>query len=103
ILNAIDQYAADNRGNLTALGIPDTTAGAAVVGDGVGEVDVCALLVPTYLAALPVDPLTNNGASVADCTAAHTTNYSVVRSTTNNRVTVAAPGAELNEVISVTR
>ncbi|KKW11332.1 MAG: hypothetical protein UY49_C0004G0009 [Microgenomates group bacterium GW2011_GWC1_49_7] len=103
ILNAIDQYAADNKGRLPA-GIPDTTAGAAVIGNGTGQVDICAGIVTTYIAALPVDPLTNNGTPVTDCTAAYNTNYTVVRSTTDNRVTVAAPAAELPPtVISVTR
>lgn len=102
LLNAVHQYAADNKGALPA-GIPDTTAGAAVIGSGVGQVAICASLVTTYLAALPVDPLTNNGTPATDCAAAYNTNYTVVRSTTDNRVTVAAPGAELGAVISVTR
>lgn len=102
ILNAIDQYAADNKGQLPA-GIPDTTAGAATIGNGTGEVDICTDLITTYLAALPVDPLTNNGTPVTDCVAVYTTNYTVVRSATNSRVTVAAPAAELGRVISVTR
>lgn len=99
ILNAIDQYAADNHGALPA-GITTT---AATIGNGAGQVDICAALVTTYLAALPVDPLTNNGAPVTDCTASYTTNYTVVKSASNNRVTVAAPAAELSQVISVTR
>jgi len=107
ILNAVHQYAADNRGNLTALGIPDTTAGAAVIGDGVGQVSgMCLELVTDYLAALPQDPLSNNGAAIteADCTAGgYSTGYTIVRSTTNNRITVAAPSGELDPNISVTR
>lgn len=102
LLNAVHQYAADNKGALPA-GIPDTTAGAAVIGSGVGQVAICASLVTTYLAALPVDPLTNNGTPATDCTAAYNTNYTVVRSTIDNRVTVAAPAAELGAVITVTR
>lgn len=102
ILNAVGQYAADNNGTLPA-GIPDTTAGAAVIGDGAGQVDICADLVTQYLAALPVDPLTNNGAPVTDCTAAYNTNYTIVRSTTDNRITVTSPAAELGATISVTR
>lgn len=104
ILNAVHQYAADNKG-LLPTGIPDTTAGAAVIGNGVGQVDICAFLVPTYVAALPVDPQTNNGAPVTDCAASYDTNYSIVQGAvaTNNRVTVAAMAPELAEVISVTR
>lgn len=106
ILNAVHQYAADNRGNLSALAIPDTTAGAAVIGDAVGEVDLCLELVTDYLAALPQDPLSNNGAAIteADCTAGgYSTGYTIVRSVTNNRITVAAPSGELDPAISVTR
>ena len=100
ILNAIDQYAADNHGSLPA-GITST---ATVIGNGTGQVDICAALVTTYLAALPVDPLTNNGTPVTDCTqVGYNTNYTVIKSTSNNRVTVAAPAAELGQVISVTR
>jgi len=99
LLNGIHQYAADNRGVLPAgitevsQNISDTAA------------NLCAALVPDYLAALPVDPLTNAGASVTDCAAVggYTTGYTVVKSATNNRVTVAAPDAELSEVIAVTR
>ena len=101
ILNAIDQYAADNKGALPA-GIPTA---AAVIGSntGGGQVDLCSSLVTRYLAALPVDPLTNNGTPASDCTQGYNTNYTVVRSSTDNRLTVAAPAAELNAVITVTR
>lgn len=102
ILNAINQYAADNKGSLPA-GIPDTTAGAAVIGSGAGRVNICAALVTQYMAALPVDPLTNNRTPVTDCTGSYNTNYTVVRSTTDNRLTVSAPAAELSATISVTR
>src|SRR4029078_6209619 len=97
---AIDQYAADNKGALPA-GIPDTTAGAGTISDT--DVDICATLVTQYLAALPVDPLTGSGARVSNCGAAYNTNYQVVKSTTDNRVTVSATAAELGESISVTR
>lgn len=100
ILNAVGQYAADNKGNLSALNIPTT---AAVIGDGAGQVDICDALVTQYMAGLPVDPLTNNGTPVTDCSVAYNTNYTIVRSTNDNRITVTAPAAELNASISVTR
>src|SRR3954469_2026452 len=52
ILNAINQYAADNKGNLTALNIGTSTA---VIGNAGGQVDLCSALTPKYIAALPVD------------------------------------------------
>lgn len=118
ILNAIHQYSVDNRGNITALGIPVDDADplngseAEVMGSDVagGQIDLCALLVPTYISALPVDPQDGTssdgaGAAVSDCTAAYDTGYEVVQSNVANniRITVTAPGAELGEVILVTR
>lgn len=97
ILNAIGQFAADNRGTLPT-GI--TTAAQNVSDTGA---DICSSLMTQYLAALPVDPLTNNGAPVTDCTAAYDTNYTVVRSAADNRITVTAPAAELGATIAVTR
>ena len=97
ILNAVHQYAADNKGTLP------TGITAVVQNISNTAADICASVVPTYIAALPVDPLTNNGASVTDCGVAYDTNYTVVRSATNNRITVTAPAAELSEAISVTR
>jgi len=99
ILNGIHQYAADNRGTLPA-GI--TTTAQTISDTGA---NICAALVTTYLAALPVDPGTNNGTPITDCAAVggYTTAYTVVKSATNNRITVAAPSAELSEVISITR
>lgn len=97
ILNAIHQYAADNKGQIpagittTAQNISNTAA------------NICAVLVPVYVAQLPVDPSINNGTSVSDCTVAYNSGYQVVKSSANNRITVSAPSAELGIVISVTR
>jgi len=99
ILNAVGQYAADNKGTLPA-GIPAT---AAIVGNGTGQADICASLVTKYIAALPVDPLTNNGTPVTDCTGSYNTNYTIVKSATDSRITVTAPAVELGQTISVTR
>ena len=104
ILNAINQYAADNKGVLPT-GI---TATAAVIGDGVGQVNICGDLVTKYLAALPVDPTDGtDGTTVgnaSDCSAGYNTAYEVSQSATDNRVTITAPGVEtVGETISVTR
>ncbi len=98
ILNAIGQYAASNSGNIptqittTATDLSSTTALA----------PLCALLVPTYLPALPVDPAGNNQAGVdqAGCAGAWDTQYSIVKDA-NNRITVSATG--YSGAISVTR
>ncbi len=104
ILNAIDQYAADNKGALPS-GINDTNQqiGAASPANPALD-DLCASLVTKYLAAFPVDPLTTNGNPVlAPCPTTYLTNYWVFKSVADNRVTVSAPAAELGETISVTR
>ena len=103
LLNAIHQYAADNKGLLPA-NMPAKGA-AAVLVEKTGGADICAAVSPTYVAQLPTDP-TLNVAAVSDCTAAYNTGYNVSVDT-SGRVTVAAPGAEavggVTPIISVTR
>lgn len=102
VLNAINQYMADNKGALpTGINTTVQTIQAS------GGVNLCTALVPTYIAALPVDPLTNNGQPV-DATGCSgttwTTNYTVQQLTGgSNRLTVSAPASELGATISVTR
>lgn len=96
ILDAVHEYAIDNRGALPSA----ITTTATVVGSGAGQIDICSDLVPTYLAEMPYDP-TATGASYTDCTT-YNTGYTIAEDT-DGRVTVAAPGAELSETISVTR
>jgi len=105
ILNAVHQYAADNKGNITALNIATSVQN---IGKGTGLTDMCALLIPEYMAALPVDPLINNGAPVtAPCPGAadadYDTGYNILRSASNNRITVGATGEIPVAPITVTR
>lgn len=101
ILDAVHQYAIDNRGAMpaaitaSALTMSNDDANAAT-----SEADVCADLVPTYIAELPFDP-TATAAAYTNCTT-YNTGYTIVADA-NGRVTVAAPSAELSETISVTR
>lgn len=97
ILNAISQYAADNRGVLPS-GITTTVQTIANTG-----ANICLSLVPRYLAALPVDPSLNSPQGITNCGVAYTASYTASQSATDNRVTIAAPAAELGETISVTR
>ena len=101
ILNAINQYMADNQGTLPS-GISTTSETIQATTFNT----MCTDLVPQYIAALPVDPLTNNGTPVqaADCTGTTwNTGYTVGQVGADNRLTVAAPGAELSATIEVTR
>jgi prepilin-type N-terminal cleavage/methylation domain-containing protein len=103
LLNAIHEYAADNKGALPA-GIPTGDSSAAVEISGAdGGADLCNLLVTEYIAALPSDPLTGNAITEDLCDTEYHTGYQVVASSANNRVTVSAPGAELGASISATR
>lgn len=105
VLNAIHQFAADNNGTLPA-GI-DTTVRTITDSGALNTVDLCADLVPTYIADLPLDPTSGTESPAASvCTdvgADYGSGYTVVSSATDNRVTVAAPSAELGATITVTR
>ena len=94
ILNAIGQYVVDQKGTIPA---PITTTSQTIK---TGEADLCALLVPTYLPQLPVDPSVTTG-PVSACGAAYDTKYKVVKDA-NGRITVSATGEETTN-ISVTR
>jgi prepilin-type N-terminal cleavage/methylation domain-containing protein len=97
ILNAVGQYMADHRGALPA--------GITAVDQEISDTaaDICADVITTYIAALPVDPQTNNGTPVTACGAAYATGYNIVQNAADNRITVSAPDAELGASISVTR
>lgn len=105
ILNAVHQYSADNKGNLTALGLTVTPTQISSAG-----ANICAILVPDYVSLFPVDPDTNNGVALpeTDCEPADTygTSYNISQDAAG-RVTVSAPDAEavrgVTPVISVTR
>ena len=101
ILNAIHQYAADNKGDLPT-GTPDQGNTADVSFSGTCE-EFCSALVPAYIAGLPKDP---SSGSYTDCNS-YDTNYTVAVATASSgstpRITIAAPDAELGISISVTR
>jgi len=104
ILNATHQNMVDNDGNFDFSGcgateIP-TTSAQVIASTGTNAVDLCACLVPTYVAELPVDPSTGYYNSCSD----YDTGYEILQSgTTTGRITISAPDAELNETIQVSR
>jgi len=103
ILNAIGAYVADHRGVIPTE-IPVGTA-ADISNAGA---DLCALLVPDYIPALPSDPDGTVGSadtSDVDSTECGTydTDYQVVQDA-NGRITVSAPDTEIaSPSISFTR
>lgn len=105
ILDAVHQYAIDHKGTLPA-GIT-TTAKTITSTVGATNIDLCAVVVPTYIADLPLDPTAGSesptGSICTDSGATYNTGYTIKTSTAGNRVTVAAPSAELSVTIAVTR
>jgi len=102
ILNAIHQYAIDNKGTLPTN--ISTSVEEICVGDTATTTCTGASLTPlneliwgeTYIVSIPTDP---------QCDTVCATNgvgYTVTKSV-NGRVTVAAPDAQLGETIEVTR
>ena len=113
ILNTIHQYVAEHSGNLpTGLGDGKTVVPTAYIGNGTGQIDLCALLTPTYISALPVDPAqvakagkpAGEALTNTECAASgsYNTGYEVAVDA-NGRVTVSAPGAVGTTPISITR
>ena len=125
ILNGVHQYGADNKGNIAPLNIPTGTAIPICKAGGTVTVAECpappastdfcaaALLVPTYLADMPLDPTASEkdtSAQTCDAATGYRTGYTVVTNNAN-RITVTAPSAEDDDTgpgggaptISVTR
>lgn len=96
ILNASNQYMRDNKGT------PLTGVSATAQYISKGGADICAQLVPQYIAALPSDPLANNGTAIQDCFASYDTGF-LISIDSEGRVTISAPKAELGKTISATR
>ena len=101
ILNVVGQRTADNRGafetGCAAGAIPATATKMAVGG---GNYDIAPCLVPTYLASLTFDPnaIGSHWTSISD----YDTGYTILKDAATRRVTISAPGAEL-ETVSYTR
>lgn len=104
IVIAIGQYRADHI-RVMPYGIDATVR--TISDSGVPlTVDLCAALVPTYFADIPVDPtigVENPKNSVCtDPGADYNSGYTVVLDPVSNKITVSASGAELGETISAT-
>ena len=103
LMNGIRQNLADmNNGSFdcdSGGALPTSTAKK--MATGVGNYDIASCLVPIYLPNMPFDP-SAAGAHYAS-NSDYDTGYTIVRNATTGQVTLNAPAAELNKVISVTR
>ncbi|MDP4010842.1 MAG: type II secretion system protein [Candidatus Roizmanbacteria bacterium] len=98
ILNAVSQYMVDNNG------VAPTAITATPTDLGNLGINICTLIVPTYIAALPQDPLSSNGVDISagDCAGTYSTGYDI--SAAGNRIMVDAPDANSGPgTITVTR
>lgn len=93
VLNAVNQHMVANNGQVPT-GLSATPAPISNSG-----IDLCTILVPDYIAAIPQDPASNSGADITTCT---TYDSGYEASAENNRVTIYAPDAN-GGTISVTR
>lgn len=109
ILNALNAYMADSGGDLPTATQTGTaiSATATNIGSGTGNVDLCKVLVTKYIADMPIDPSKGSKSYTSgDCTqtgATYSTDYKISVSADDNRITITAPDAQLDESISVTR
>lgn len=109
VLNAINQYSIDNEGalpgdNLGPGGSDLITSSSRLI--STTEANICANLIPLYIAALPIDPELATGSQkiVSNCAIAggYDTGYTV-RRTASDRVVVSAPETEVPPIIEVMR
>ncbi len=98
ILNAIQQYYINNSAGFPS-GVDSTEREIGSSSSSTPSMaNICDDVTPEYIASVPIDP---QDGSFTDCTA-YQTGYTVV-TTTDDRITVTAPSAELGEIITVTR
>lgn len=104
ILDAIGQNMADNRGVFVCAAGALPAAAQTMADDNpvsATEYDIAPCIVPTYVSTMPFDP-SAAGAHYTDNTD-YNSGYTVFQDAVTGRITVAAPSAELGQVISKTR
>lgn len=94
ILNGVYQYTVDSNGTVPATITTSASAICKTAATCTGLIDLSVVTASEkYLTAMPYDPSSST---------TNSTNYTILK-TANNRITVAAPGAESGATISVTR
>lgn len=101
IMNGISANQAENQGTFTcatgAIPLAATNMSNDTVG---GDYDIAPCLVTEYLSSMPYDPSVTGAIWTSE--AVYDTGYTISQGA-DGRITVAAPAAELSEVISLTR
>ncbi len=98
LFNAIYQFVSVNNGAFPP-GITTTEQEIAQSG-----ADLCAALVPEFIAALPLDPLVGLHETVVNCASDYHTGYTIKLTGSGSlRITITAPSAQNSETISVTQ
>ncbi len=106
IMNGVSANMAENNGVFTCAG---EAAGIPAVAQSMrnddadpatNEYDIAPCLVTEYLSQMPFDPSTTGAGWTSE--AVHVTGYTISQDAAD-RITVAAPDAELSEVINLTR
>lgn len=102
ILNAVYQYAVDNKGSMPGSNIPTSptaaleicalTVSATCITDGLADLSSL-ISTQTYMTSMPIDPAGN---------AANGAGYTIQK-TTNGRITIAAPAVGSYSAYSATR
>ena len=100
LLNAIHQNIIDNQGTFDFSGCDASSIpGSSREITSASTADICGCLVPVYMASLPYDP---SDGFYNDCDD-YDTGYSIYEDADTERITIAAPSAELEKTIEVTR
>ena len=94
LLNAVGQRMADHRGLWTVDAVCTATLPATASAIGTGGINLDPCIVPTYVSIMVMDPTVGVAAN---------TGYTIMQAAGGGRITVNAPNAELEEVITVTR
>jgi len=101
ILNGISSNMVENAGTFTcAAGTVPSSAAVMTSTAGAGNYNIGPCLVPNFLSSMPYDP-SATGAHWTSTTD-YNTGYTILKDA-NNRITVAAPGAENSATITLTR
>lgn len=72
---AIDQYVIDQKGAIPSQLLPLETPKPVARNSGGTEADICSLLVPNFIPALPVDPSISGSSYITNCSATYSTGY----------------------------